>query len=79
MPSLLSATLTPADAPSLVVITDYPDPDIISNLRGNVEANRSRVTEGCEVHAEGYEWGDVEAAHKLRCVIEKCPVRDLVD
>lgn len=52
----------------MVVITDYPDADIITNLRGNVEANRPRLTEGCTVRVEGYEWGDLGVARKLRCV-----------
>ena len=52
----------------MVVITDYPDADIIANLRGNVEKNYGRVTEGCKVCVEGYEWGDLVSARKLRYV-----------
>jgi len=39
LPSLLLATLP--DPPSLVVITDHPDPGILGNLKTNVEQNRT--------------------------------------
>ena len=68
VPSLLSATLPPSDSPSLVVITDYPDADIIANLRGNVDVNQSLLTDVCDVRVEGYEWGDIDTAHRLRFV-----------
>ena len=43
--------------PRLVVITDYPDDTIMNNLRENVARNRPHVSEECETHCLGYEWG----------------------
>jgi len=55
LPSLLASTLeTP---PSLVVITDYPDEAIMSNLRYNVDSNKHLVQGCCKVVVRGYEWG----------------------
>jgi len=55
LPSLLLSTQ--ANPPSLVVVTDYPDPGILDNLKKNVERNGAAVTKGCAVKCEGYEWG----------------------
>ncbi|KAI0720805.1 hypothetical protein C8T65DRAFT_632865 [Cerioporus squamosus] len=55
LPSLLSSTL--ADAPSLVVITDYPDETIQNNLVSNVERNMPHYNPCTTVRALGYEWG----------------------
>ncbi|KIP07265.1 hypothetical protein PHLGIDRAFT_105839, partial [Phlebiopsis gigantea 11061_1 CR5-6] len=55
LPSLLSTTL--ANPPSLVVITDYPDPTIIGNLTLNIERNRVHVNGRCDVKCVAYEWG----------------------
>jgi Lysine methyltransferase len=55
LPSLLLATLS--DPPSLTVITDYPDPGILGNLKKNVEQNKPKFQPGCNVECEGYEWG----------------------
>ncbi|THH03935.1 hypothetical protein EW145_g5888 [Phellinidium pouzarii] len=41
LPSILAATL-PQGGPSVVVITDYPDEAIMSNLRINIHANERR-------------------------------------
>jgi len=54
LPSLLSAT---KNSPSLVVITDYPDPAILKNLEANIERNKPHVEEGCHVKGAGYDWG----------------------
>ena len=56
LPSLLAATLQDA-APSLVVITDYPDEAILANLRKNVYNNLFRFSSSCVVTYEAYEWG----------------------
>jgi len=45
-------------APSLVMITDYPDNFILDNLKANVEANRGLFSKECSVRTEGYAWGD---------------------
>ncbi|PPQ81672.1 hypothetical protein CVT25_013350 [Psilocybe cyanescens] len=55
LPSLLLSTLP--GSPSLVVVTDYPDPGILGNLVTNVQRNAALVTAGCTVKCEGYEWG----------------------
>ncbi|KDQ07415.1 hypothetical protein BOTBODRAFT_167039 [Botryobasidium botryosum FD-172 SS1] len=55
LPSLLASTLP--SPPALVVITDYPDEAIMSNLRYNVESNGDLIQPGCEVIVRGYEWG----------------------
>ena len=56
LPSLLSATLTKGH-PSLVIITDYPDETILSNLRSNVQENKRLIAEECKVICKGHEWG----------------------
>ncbi|KAI0935113.1 hypothetical protein AcV7_004010 [Taiwanofungus camphoratus] len=55
LPSLLASTL--AHPPSLVVVTDYPDEVILTNLEQNVARNRDSVSAGCAVRCLGYEWG----------------------
>ncbi|KAK3109549.1 Protein N-terminal and lysine N-methyltransferase efm7 [Teratosphaeriaceae sp. CCFEE 6253] len=50
LPSIIAAL---GDA-ACVVVTDYPDAELIENLRVNVEGN---CREGHDVHAEGYLWG----------------------
>ncbi|KAK5115366.1 hypothetical protein LTR62_001566 [Meristemomyces frigidus] len=37
-----------------VVVTDYPDVDLVENLRHNIEHNH---LQSVDVHAEGYLWG----------------------
>ncbi|PPQ69679.1 hypothetical protein CVT24_001212 [Panaeolus cyanescens] len=55
LPSLLLSTIPPP--PSLIVITDYPDEGIISNLNQNAKRNAHLVVEGCTLLARGYDWG----------------------
>ncbi|KAJ8516213.1 hypothetical protein ONZ45_g6453 [Pleurotus djamor] len=55
LPSLLLASSS--DPPDLVVVTDYPDRGIISNLTNNVERNRNVFQPSCTVKCLGYEWG----------------------
>lgn len=55
LPSILMATM-PAH-PSLVVVTDYPDANILGNLECNVERNRSHFQPGCRIECRSYEWG----------------------
>ncbi|KAG6888725.1 hypothetical protein C0992_007634 [Termitomyces sp. T32_za158] len=55
LPSLLLAT-TP-DNPALVVVTDYPDENILGNLKKNLERNRPNFQATCRVECAGYEWG----------------------
>ena len=61
LPSLVASILPSAQAPSLVVVTDYPDPGILGNLQNNVTRNQHAVTQECELKCAGYEWGtDIE-------------------
>jgi EEF1A N-terminal glycine/lysine methyltransferase len=46
------------NAPALVVITDFPDPSILSTLQQNVTQNRPLFAPGCDVRWAGYEWGE---------------------
>ena len=55
LPSLLMSALP--EGPTLVVITDYPDPGIIGNLQRNVDRNRAHFADSCAVICQGYEWG----------------------
>ena len=57
LPSLLAATLPHERAPSLVVVTDYPDEALLANMRINLHANARLVAPGCFVVCEGHEWG----------------------
>ncbi|PVF99375.1 hypothetical protein CPB86DRAFT_731353 [Serendipita vermifera] len=54
--SLVAATNK--NPPSLVILTDYPDPLILDNLKLNVETNRKRFMDTCSVKVDGYEWGN---------------------
>ncbi|TKA83359.1 hypothetical protein B0A55_01023 [Friedmanniomyces simplex] len=50
LPSLVSVL----NEATCVVVTDYPDAELIENLRTNIEQN---CREGHCIHAEGYLWG----------------------
>ncbi|KAK5186209.1 Protein N-terminal and lysine N-methyltransferase efm7 [Exophiala sp. CCFEE 6388] len=52
LPSLVAAAL----GAGKVVVTDYPDPDLIVNLRYNIE-HCSALTEKSNIVAEGFLWG----------------------
>ena len=53
LPSLTCAVL----GASQVVVTDYPEPDLIDNLRYNV-AHNDLYHGGCRIAVEGYLWGN---------------------
>lgn len=55
LPSLLMATIE--DSPSLVVVTDYPDPTVLRNLQRNVQENHPRFNKTCRVECCGFAWG----------------------
>ncbi|KIJ36365.1 hypothetical protein M422DRAFT_61190 [Sphaerobolus stellatus SS14] len=57
LPSLLASTMPAPRTPQLVVITDYPSDEILSNLAKNVAQNSHLVQASCKVVWEGYEWG----------------------
>ncbi|KAJ2753718.1 Protein N-terminal and lysine N-methyltransferase efm7 [Coemansia pectinata] len=63
LPSLVSA----CNGASRVVITDYPDHDLVENIRRNVKANvpADKIAEGL-VTVEGFKWGyDIEKIAEL--------------
>ncbi|KAJ2630857.1 Protein N-terminal and lysine N-methyltransferase efm7, partial [Coemansia sp. RSA 1694] len=63
LPSLVSA----CNGASRVVITDYPDHDLVENIRRNVHANipEDKVARGL-VAVEGFKWGyDIEKIAQL--------------
>jgi len=63
LPSLLASTLpTP---PALVVVTDYPNDLILTNLQRNVNRNFTSITASCTVQCHGYERGK-DPDHLLR-------------
>ncbi|MCJ1472699.1 nicotinamide n-methyltransferase [Lambiella insularis] len=53
LPGLVSAVL----GARKVVITDYPDEDLIQNLKLNIEHCKLLKNRECEISAEGYLWG----------------------
>ncbi|KAG6841044.1 hypothetical protein C0991_002352 [Blastosporella zonata] len=55
LPSLLLATMP--NHPALVVVTDYPDENILGNLKKNLENNRQSFQAACHIECVGYEWG----------------------
>ncbi|KAG6917117.1 hypothetical protein DXG01_003783 [Tephrocybe rancida] len=64
LPSLLLASMP--QHPALIVVTDYPDENILGNLKKNLENNRQSLQPGCHIQCVGYEWGkDVGALLEL--------------
>ncbi|KAJ1966129.1 Protein N-terminal and lysine N-methyltransferase efm7 [Dipsacomyces acuminosporus] len=53
LPSLISA----CNGASRVVITDYPDPDLVGNIRQNVECNFPEKLADGSICVEGFKWG----------------------
>ena len=56
VPSLLASTVS-KDGPTLVVVTDYPDKNILQNLNDNIRRNQPCFNSSCTVVCKGYEWG----------------------
>ncbi|KAG6810733.1 hypothetical protein H0H92_010563 [Tricholoma furcatifolium] len=64
LPSLLLAT-TP-ESPALIVVTDYPDENILGNLKKNLDNNRKSFQPSCHIECAGYEWGkDADALLRI--------------
>ncbi|KAE8145177.1 hypothetical protein BDV25DRAFT_165229 [Aspergillus avenaceus] len=40
------------------VMTDYPDPDLVGNMRFNAELSTSMVPSTSSLHVDGYKWGN---------------------
>jgi len=55
LPSLLAATIT--SPPALIVVTDYPDDNILNNLQSNVKRNEPYFSSKCVIRCTGYDWG----------------------
>ncbi|RKP12167.1 hypothetical protein BJ684DRAFT_11904, partial [Piptocephalis cylindrospora] len=53
LPSLVAA----ANGASTVVVTDYPDPDLMGNIQDNVQANFPELVESGVLVPKGYIWG----------------------
>jgi len=60
LPSLVAASLVER-RPEMVVLTDYPDDDLMEELRVNIDRNKGELRR--PVYARGYAWG--EDAHEL--------------
>ena len=56
LPSLICA----CRGASKVVVTDYPDADLIANLQHNIDLNSNAgiLSPAASLQAEGYRWGD---------------------
>ena len=56
LPSLICAT----QGASKVVVTDYPDADLVANLQHNIDLNSNAgiLSPAASLVAEGYRWGD---------------------
>lgn len=53
LPSLICAL----NGAQHVVVTDYPDPDLVENLSKNIDANSSLLPTQKNIRAAGYIWG----------------------
>jgi len=60
LPSILSVLL----GAELVVATDFPDKQIIENLRRNVAANVPRL-EQSKIHICAHRWGDIASSDAI--------------
>lgn len=40
-----------------VVMTDYPDPDLVNNMRQNAASATPLIPDGSHLHVAGYKWG----------------------
>ena len=56
LPSLICAS----QGASKVIVTDYPDADLIANLQHNIDLNSNAgvLSSAANVVAQGYRWGD---------------------
>lgn len=53
LPSIISAI----NGARTVVMTDYPDPDLVNNMRQNADAAAPFISQGSRLHVAGYKWG----------------------
>ncbi|PWY87503.1 nicotinamide N-methyltransferase Nnt1 [Aspergillus heteromorphus CBS 117.55] len=54
VPSIVSAIV----GARTVVMTDYPDPDLVENMRHNATSSASQIANPSSLHVDGYKWGD---------------------
>ena len=63
LPSLVALAAAPEDAPRCVVITDYDDPDLTTNLKQNVERNAALLASNAQnARVCGHSWGTAPVA-----------------
>ena len=53
VPSIVSAI----KGARTVIMTDYPDPDLVDNMRWNASAAAPLIANPNSLHVEGYKWG----------------------
>ncbi|OMJ27973.1 Protein N-methyltransferase nnt1 [Smittium culicis] len=62
-----------AGLPSMVIVTDYPDNDLVENLNINSKTNFSELVEGGRLVATGFVWGkDPSLLTKYLLEDQKC-------
>ncbi|KAG2419605.1 hypothetical protein HFD88_004401 [Aspergillus terreus] len=54
VPSIVSAVKGARTA----VMTDYPDPDLVENMRFNAASSAALIPAGSALHVDGYKWGN---------------------
>ncbi|KAK9560559.1 Protein N-terminal and lysine N-methyltransferase efm7 [Aspergillus fumigatus] len=54
VPSIVSAV----KGARTVVMTDYPDPDLVENMRYNASLSAAIIPSSSSLHVAGYKWGD---------------------
>jgi len=55
LPSLVAASLAKG-SPDMVVLTDYPDEDLLDALHANVDRNKGQLR--CAIYTRGHSWGE---------------------
>ncbi|PLB40674.1 putative nicotinamide N-methyltransferase Nnt1 [Aspergillus candidus] len=54
VPSIVSA----ATGARTTIMTDYPDPDLVENMRQNAVLGQPLIPAGSALHVDGYKWGN---------------------
>ncbi|BAE60792.1 unnamed protein product [Aspergillus oryzae RIB40] len=53
VPSIIAAVMGARTS----VMTDYPDPDLVGNMRYNAEISAPLIPKNSSLHVDGYKWG----------------------
>ncbi|KAJ1964873.1 Protein N-terminal and lysine N-methyltransferase efm7 [Dispira parvispora] len=69
----LPSIVTALNNPSTVVVTDYPDHDLMDNIRFNTERCLSESVRQRCLHVQGYLWGS-DVSPLLQCIKRTPPV-----